>query len=169
MRRHIHSILLAAVLVLVACAPVAPDVAGLERVRVSRVIEGDTVVVRLAGADETVRLYAVDTPETKGGRAEPFGEEASAFAERQLAGRDVWLEVGEERRRDRYDRLLAYVWLEPPATGTEGEIRTRLFNALLLEGGYAEVYRDSQDRTYMELFFRLEAEARDAGRGMWAR
>ena len=91
--------------------------------RVVRVVDGDTV--RLAGLGP-VRLIGIDTPEVFGGR-ECFGRQASAFAKRSLApGAPVRYRVGAERR-DRYGRLLAYVYLP------DG----RLFNELLAERGYA--------------------------------
>src|SRR3954469_17996825 len=84
---------------------------------VQRVVDGDTV--RLAGLG-SVRLIGVDTPEVYGGRVECFGPEASAFARSILRpGTRVRYRVGREPR-DRYGRLLAYVWL------TDG----RLFNAM---------------------------------------
>jgi len=43
------------------------------------------------------------------------------------------------QERDKYGRLLAYVWLEPPEDGSEAEVRARMFSALLLTEGYAQV------------------------------
>lgn len=146
-----------------ASAPGAPLV---EEAIVTNVVDGDTIDVRFAdGAEERIRLYAVDTPETHGG-TEPFGPEASGFVEREVDGMTVWIETGVVLR-DRYDRLLAYVWLERPGSRADAEVREKMLNAKLLEEGYAEVYRDSQDRTYMELLYELERVARDAGRGRW--
>lgn len=157
------------------CAPVAtqmPSAAppGLREATVTHVVDGDTIDVRFAdGAVTRVRLYGVDTPETAYGAAEPYGAEATAFAERTLAGRRVWIDSGDvERRDDTSDRrLLAWVWLAPPADASEAQVRGRMFNALLLTGGYADVYREVQDRTYVELLYRLEAEARSGRLGKW--
>ncbi len=153
-----------------ACAPSARETGGVrvEPAQLERVVDGDTVVVRVEGVRETVRLYAVDAPETRGDSAVPLGEEATAFVERE-AGDTVWLEVGDARRQDRYGRLLAYVWLEPPADGGQAEVRRAMLNARLLEAGLAKVYPASQDRTHMDLFEDLEAEARASRRGLWSR
>ncbi len=89
--------------------------------RVQRVVDGDTV--RLAGLG-SVRLIGVNTPEVYG-HVQCFGPEASAFAKSVLPpGTRVRYQVGREAR-DRYGRLLAYVWLE------DG----RLFNGILVERG----------------------------------
>lgn len=95
-------------------------------------MDGVTLEVspRIDGAED-VRLIGVGTPETvdPGEEVEPCGPEASAFAERTLAGQKVELEFDEERI-DRYGRLLAYVYTK------DGE----MFNEVLLEEGHAQAY-----------------------------
>lgn len=74
-------------------------------------VDGDTVVVAVAGKQETVRLLGIDTPEKAGGPrpAECFGSQASAYATELLpAGTVVHLSRDRETR-DQYGRLLAYV------------------------------------------------------------
>jgi len=119
---------------------------------VTRVVDGDTVV--LAGPGKA-RLIGVDTPEVYGGR-ECFGSEASAYAKRMLAGRQVDYTVGRERR-DRYGRLLVYVWLQ------DG----RSFNALLVAGGYARPLTIRPNDAYARDFGRLAQAARDSKGGLW--
>jgi micrococcal nuclease len=95
---------------LVACATDRPPDDG--AMTVVRVVDGDTVVVRVGGADETVRLIGIDTPETKHPTkpVQCFGPEASAFTDQLLpAGTRVRLERDVEAR-DRFGRLLAYVY-----------------------------------------------------------
>src|SRR5687768_6838497 len=80
--------------------------------RVVRVVDGDTIVVRLSSGEEHVRLIGIDTPETKkpGTPVECFGPEAAARMAALLpAGTAVRLERDEEAR-DRFGRLLAYVF-----------------------------------------------------------
>src|SRR3954451_22120022 len=80
---------------------------GIPHARVVRVVDGDTVVLTEIGK---VRLIGIDTPEVYG-QQECFGQEASAFAKRELPpGREVTFRLGVESR-DRYGRALAYVWL----------------------------------------------------------
>ena len=88
---------------------------GLSAAVVERVVDGDTAIFRLEnGTRERVRFIGVDTPESTT-KHEPFGDEASAYTKSVLMpGRRVLLERDAEER-DRYGRLLAYIWLEQPS------------------------------------------------------
>lgn len=127
--------------------------------RVERVVDGDTFVAAIAGRSERVRLIGVDTPETvdPDRPVQPYGKEASSFAKRMLTDRTVRLE-GDVEPRDRYGRLLAYVWL-PDGT---------FWNALLAAEGYAQLITIPPDVSYAGLFRDLVGEARAANRGLWA-
>ncbi|HEX8121912.1 MAG TPA: thermonuclease family protein [Solirubrobacteraceae bacterium] len=121
--------------------------------RVTRVVDGDTIVV----GDERVRLIGVDTPESvkPGTPVECFAREASAFVKKLLTGRNVRLELDVEKR-DRYGRLLAYVY------------RDDLFvNAELVRRGYASVATFPPNVRHVDEFVRLQREARGASRGLW--
>jgi micrococcal nuclease len=123
--------------------------------RVMRVVDGDTAVLSGIGK---VRLIGVETPEVFGG-VECYGREASAFAKRVLEpGRRVSFRLGIEPR-DRYGRALAYVWLR------DG----RLFNASLVEAGYAVPLTIPPNVDYAEAFVAAARRARRAGRGLWSR
>jgi len=137
----------------------------LQQAYVSCVIDGDTIVVNLAGAKEKVRLIGVDTPESTT-RHEPYGEEASEFTKSKLAGRKVYLEK-DVSERDKYGRLLRYIWLEPPSQINEREIRSKMFNAVLVLEGYAQVATYLPDVKYTGYFVKFQREAREAGRGLW--
>jgi micrococcal nuclease len=127
--------------------------------RVERVVDGDTFIATFAGADERIRVIGVDTPETvdPDRPVQPYGKEASNFAKHMLGGRTVRL-VGDVEPRDKYGRLLAYVWL-PDGT---------FWNALLAAEGYAQLITIPPDVAYADLFRRLVNEARSANRGLWA-
>ena len=79
--------------------------------RVVRVIDGDTIEVSIAGAEQYVRYIGVDTPETvkPGTPVQCYGPQASAENHRLVDGRTVRL-VFDRERRDVYGRLLAYVY-----------------------------------------------------------
>jgi micrococcal nuclease len=170
--------LLVALLALAGCVSVdlPPATEGDSRqATVTRVIDGDTVNVRYAeGGGDTVRLLGVDSPELDG-RNDPtefegvpnteagdrcllaVAHEATAFAERHLAGATVAVVVDETAdRRDRYDRLLAYVVL-PDGTN---------FNYRLVESGNARVYDSTFARSGR--FYAAEARAQAERRGLWA-
>jgi endonuclease YncB( thermonuclease family) len=127
--------------------------------KVQRVSDGDTFVAVVKGRRERVRVIGVDTPESVDPSRpdEPYGEEASEFAKHHLDGETVRL-AGDAEPRDRYGRLLAYVWLRD---GT-------FWNALLVAEGYAQQLTIPPNVTYAALFRRLVAEARRNDRGLWA-
>jgi micrococcal nuclease len=132
-----------------------PSLEGAPAARVQRVVDGDTV--RLVGLG-SVRLIGVNTPEVYG-RVQCFGPEASAFAKSVLRPGDaVRYRVGREAR-DRYGRLLAYVWL---ADG-------RLFNGVLVERGYASTLTIAPNDQLATRFRAAEGRARRARAGMWGR
>ncbi len=129
-----------------------------ETVTVTRVVDGDTVDISLAiDVIHRVRLVGVDTPETKepGCEVQPYGTDASKFTTEELQGEEVELEFDEDRD-DRYDRLLAYVYIDD-----------EMFNETLLEEGYAQVYTVSPNDKYEDRFEEAQDEAQDAEIGIW--
>jgi micrococcal nuclease len=130
-----------------------------ERVLVTDVVDGDTIYVARGRRHTTVRFIGVDAPETfhRDKPAQPFGPEASAFTKRSLEGKWVHLEFEPLDRKDRYGRLLAYVFL-PDGT---------FFNEELLRKGYARVYTRSHFR-HKKHFLLVQEEARQARKGLWA-
>ncbi|KXB35563.1 thermonuclease family protein [Atopobium deltae] len=137
-----------------------------EKATVVRVVDGDTIVVNRGNGKEKVRLILVNTPETKHPRkgVEYYGKEASNFTKSQLKGRTVYLEK-DTSERDRYKRLLRYVWLDIPAN--QSELGTKCFNAILLREGYAYLSTFPPDVKYVHEFRKFEAEARNKGAGLW--
>ena len=110
--------------------PKGPTAAG----TVERVVDGDTVHVRVDGQDVTVRMIGINTPETvkPNSPIECFGPEASDFAKAALTGQAVTLEFdGSQGMTDKYGRTLAYVWQDLPG-GAQ-----RLFNLDAVAGGFA--------------------------------
>ncbi len=123
-------------------------------------IDGDTLIVEVGqGATESVRLIGVDAPEVESRfrKGEELGDEARAWVVARIGNGGVRLvaEAGREDR-DRYDRLLRYVYTED---GTH-------LNAEIVRAGFARAYTRfpfaMQDR-----FVELEQEARRNRRGLW--
>ena len=140
--------------------PVAPSGARGEVGRVVKVVDGDTIHVQVGSAREKVRYIGIDTPETKHPRkpVQCFGQRASQFNERLVAGERVRL-VRDAEERDRYGRLLAYVFRD----------RDALFvNAELARLGYAQPLTIAPNVRYAERFAALAREAREQGRGLWS-
>jgi micrococcal nuclease len=134
---------------------------------VTRVVDGDTFEARIEGTEEDVRLIGVDTPETvkPGAPVECFGRRASGFAHRLLEGRRLRLVFGEERR-DPYDRLLAYAYLDPRFEAHAPD-RPRFVNAELISLGLARTLTIPPNDRFAPLLRRLERRAARAGRGLW--
>lgn len=129
---------------------------------VSRVVDGDTIVVKNAsGREQKVRLIGINTPETVDPRknVECFGKEASAKTEAMLLGKIVRIEQDDTQGKyDKYGRLLVYVFLE------NGE----LFNRLLIGEGYAYEYTYKLPYMYQKEFKEAEVIARQEEKGLWA-
>ncbi|MFC1539892.1 thermonuclease family protein [Gemmatimonadota bacterium] len=124
---------------------------------VKRVIDGDTIVVNLGDRTETVRYIGVDTPETvhpnKG--VEPYGKTASEFNRSLVEGKWVRLTLDVEQR-DRYGRLLAYVYTD-----------SLFVNAELLRRGYAQLMTVPPNVLHVDEFVALQKHARETGEGLW--
>lgn len=136
------------------------------KAKVTKAVDGDTVHVRLkSGKEEKVRFIGVDTPESTM-QVEPYGKEAAAYTKSKLLNKDVWLEL-DVQERDKYGRLLAYVWLSPPTKESAEEIRTKMFNAVLLLEGYAQVMTVPPNVKYAEYFRKYQQEAIEKNAGLW--
>lgn len=126
------------------------------------VVDGDTIRVQTdAGGSLTMRLTGVDTPETKhpSKPVQCFGAEASArTAELLPVGTIIDLEQ-DVQQTDRYGRTLAYVW---PAGGSQ------MVNEQLVREGYALSLTIPPNVRYAETFASAQAEAREAGAGLWS-
>lgn len=124
------------------------------------VADGDTFDVEIAGERDTVRLIGVDTPETKHPTkgVQCWGPEASDFTKSLLsAGTRVRL-VRDAEARDRYGRLLAYVYLDD----------TNVFvNRELVRLGFARPYPFEPNSTHKATFVDAAWEAQGAQRGLW--
>lgn len=131
-----------------------------EQYAVLRIIDGDTIVVKINGKEEKVRLIGLDTPEMVDPRktVECFGKEASEEAKRILAENFVRLETDPSQNiRDKYGRLLAYVFLND---GTN-------FNKTMIENGYGYEYTYDVPYKYQKEFQSAEKSAKANKKGLW--
>ncbi|MGH7214421.1 MAG: thermonuclease family protein [Tepidisphaeraceae bacterium] len=131
-----------------------------QTVSVVRVADGDTITVRSNDGRETrVRLIGVDAPELHhddGSPADHWADRAAGYVRGRLEGKSIILLVGPTETRDRYGRLLAYVYLNDSDN----------VNLDLVRDGQA--YADRRhDHTFRTQFEQAEAEARKKGRGLW--
>ena len=132
------------------------------RATVTRVVDGDTIVVRLDGREERVRYIGLDAPEVAnvgaGTVAECGGDEARTANERLVAGEQIVLER-DVSDRDRFGRLLRHVWLEDGGW--------RLVGRELVEAGAAEARSYPPDTTRDGELDAAERSARGRAAGMW--
>lgn len=125
-----------------------------DHAEVTHVIDGDTVEVRLDGREYRLRYIGVDAPE----REEPFYNEAADFNRDLVEGETVIL-VRDVSETDQYGRLLRYVYLED-GTFVNGE---------LIANGLTRLVTFPPDVAQTEYLRDLQAQAREAGAGMWGR
>jgi len=127
--------------------------------KVSEIADGDTITVHMDGKEERVRMIGVDTPETKDPRkpVQCFGQAASAFTKQLIGSQPVRLEADPlGSNRDRYDRLLRYVYLPD----------SRLVEAEIIKEGYGFAYT-SFPFTKSDEFTAYQRDARQNSRGLW--
>ncbi len=125
---------------------------------VVRVVDGDTLIINIDNVEERVRLIGVDTPESVHPNAEknvPYGEIASTFTKELVEGKTVSIEL-DAQERDRYGRVLAYVYYED-----------KMLNKTLLEQGHATLATYPPNVKYVEVFEKLEQEAKKNKVGIW--
>ena len=123
------------------------------------VVDGDTIVLKVQSQTETVRLLGIDTPETvhPSKPIECFGPEASAFTKATLVKGSTVKLLRDVESRDRYQRLLVYLFL---ADGT-------LFNQLLIDRGFARTLSIEPNTAFASQFARHESNAKDRRVGLW--
>jgi micrococcal nuclease len=167
-RRPVLALCVSTLLVLAACAgrrvatTASSGAAGPGAATVDRVVDGDTIIVRLAARRERVRLIGIDTLESvkPNTPVQCFALEASHRTKSLLpAGTSVRLE-GDVEARDQYGRLLAYVFRQHDGL---------FVNLSLAKDGYAVPYTFPPNVAHADEFVSAAAAARTANRGLWGR
>ena len=127
--------------------------------KVLKVLDGDTFLIRVWGQEEHVRLREIDAPEIshrKKAGQEPWGRKAKDFAQSLVRGKTVRLEVEEPDERDKYHRMLAYVFLNHTFVNRE-----------LILSGNAFFYPGPFRGKYADELQEAEETAKEKGRGVW--
>lgn len=128
---------------------------------VTKVIDGDTIMVDIGGTVETVRLIGVDTPETVDPRkpVQCFGKEASIMMKQLVEGKNVILETDSTQdNKDKYNRLLRYVYLEDGI----------LVNKKIIEDGFGFEYTYRIPYKFQSEFKGAQKMAEVDKSGLWA-
>ncbi len=150
--KNISTILVLLFLILVtACSASAVPL-------VTRVIDGDTIEVSIAGTIHKVRYVGIDAPELDDERPElcTLAKEATRYNRQLVGSKTVQLEK-DISEIDKYGRLLRYV-----------RVNGLFVNAELVRQGLAWAGAYEPDTKYQGYLEEMEAEARQAGRGLWA-
>ncbi len=150
----------------------AVSVEKLESAKVLKIVDGDTLKVRYKGIEESVRLVGIDTPESRPNKKAKndaqrsgedlrtitaMGKEATRYVKSLVKPGDTVRIEFDVQKRDKYGRLLAYVYLP---NGT-------MLNEEIVKAGYANVMTVPPNVKYQERFLKDYREARENRRGLW--
>ena len=126
----------------------------LVKATVVRVIDGDTIEVRIGqGSPVRVRVIGYDSPE----RDAPFGDTATKFLKALIEGRDVLLE-GDVQALDRYGRRLYHVWLQQT-----------LLSELMLLTGLGRQMTIPPNVRHVDFLTKAQKQGREIGLGLWGK
>ncbi len=129
--------------------------------KVTEIVDGDTIKANIRGNIESIRLLAIDTPETLDPRkpVQCFGKEATNKMKTLVNGKYVKLvDDRSQGNRDKYLRLLRYAYLE------DG----RFINREMVAQGYAFSYKQYPTK-FLDEFNNLEKQAREKNLGLWSK
>jgi micrococcal nuclease len=134
---------------------------GLVDAVLERPVDGDTIKVSYNGNIDTVRYLLIDTPETKKPNScvQPYGEDASKRNKELVSGSKLQLEFDKGERRDKFGRLLAYVYVDGKSVQ----------ETLLKEGLARVAYVYEPNTKYIDQFRKDEQEAQTKKRSIWSK
>ncbi len=133
-----------------------------------RVVDGDTILVKIDGEKKKVRLLCINTEESvheDETKNNEFGKAASKWLTKYLEDvKEVWLEYDTECQ-DEYGRELCYVWLTDSPSGND--LAEEMLNCKLVEQGYAYKYVFEPNTRYAESIASLQEAAKMSKAGLW--
>ena len=145
---------------------------ALETTTVTRVVDGDTIKVRYWGKEESIRLIGIDTPESRANKKAKrdakrsgqdiktitaMGKRATEYVKSLVKPGDLITIEFDVQQRDRYGRLLGYVYLS----------NGKMLNEEIVKAGYANVMTIPPTVKYKDRFLKAYQEAREGKRGLW--
>lgn len=138
---------------------------SLTEATVYKIVDGDTIYVKIKNKSYKMRMVGINCPEyTK--EIQFYGKESTEYTKNELLGKKVYLEM-DVSNTDQYDRILRYIWLDIPTEINEQEIRSKLFNAVLVIKGFARAGYYPPDLKYTDYLKDFQQEAKDSNLGMW--
>lgn len=135
---------------LVLCLLLTPVTCLAWSAKLVTVVDGDTLVVLRDGQQQEIRLYGIDCPE----KDQNYGQQATALTTALVAGRNIEIEPKDV---DHYGRVVGLV-----------KVDSLLLNALIVENGFAWVYRQHCKEKFCSAWIKSEKTARTQRKGIWA-
>jgi len=139
---------------------------NLQAATILKIIDGDTIKVFFNNKEETIRLIGIDTPETHRPNTpiQCYGPEATQALTQKIQNQTIYLETDPSQDlRDKYNRLLAYVFLSNTTSNTSPEN----INLWMIQEGYAHEYTYSKPYKYQSEFQTAELFAQQELKGLW--
>jgi len=139
---------------------------------VVKVIDGDTIKIVYQQEKQSVRLIGIDTPESRANKKAnkdamrsgqdvntitAMGKQATSYAKSMVHPGDTISIEFDVQKRDKYGRLLGYVYL------SDG----RMLNEEIIRGGYASTMTIPPNVKYQTRFLNAYRDARENRRGLW--
>lgn len=125
--------------------------------KVIHVYDGDTILVLAGDKKSKVRLIGLDAPELKrGSNKASLGEKSREYTRKELLGEQVWLTY-DVRTQDRFDRVLAYVWLGNP----DKNPNVVFFNEKIVEDGFARAVTYQPNTLHQKRIERAQRRANE--------
>ncbi len=138
-----------------------PNIDPVAGYKVTKILDGDTIQVKIGKEIYTIRMLGIDTPETVDPRKKPqcYGKEASDKTKELLTGYSVTIKTDSTQNiLDKFGRILAYIDREDGLS----------INQYLLENGYAREYTYSKKYEKQNAFKILETNAKEEKKGLWS-
>ncbi|EGY76399.1 thermonuclease family protein [Peptoniphilus indolicus] len=128
---------------------------------VTKVVDGDTVIT---SDGEKIRIIGINAPEIS--KKEYLSLEAKDLAEKIMLNKKVFIEKDVETR-DKYGRILGYIWLEIPNELNRDTIENLNYSGIALRYGLARVYTFKPNDKYQKIFNNIQKKAIKEKNGMW--
>lgn len=138
-----------------------PNIDPVARYKVTKILDGDTIQVKIGKEIYTIRMLGIDTPETVDPRKKPqcYGKEASDKTKELLTGYSVTIKTDSTQNiLDKFGRILAYIDREDGLS----------INQYLLQNGYAREYTYDKKYEKQNTFKTLETNAKEEKLGLWS-
>ncbi len=138
-------------------APEGKKSDGTDSVYIERIVDGDSVEANIRGKKEQIRFIGIDAPELS---QKPWGKRSRKFLEDMISASGWQLRIEYDvEKRDKYDRILAYLWSRD----------NKLINEEILSNGYAVLFTFPPNVRHVDRLRSAQVIARENKRGIWGK